>query len=219
MDSHYRCVCVFWIRIIVQDIRNSSASTREWFGKDLLLTRTLLQCMRTVVEGTDEELETLKRTFTAKEKGANSVSSGSHGAGSSLGALGSAPPTATIQDLVTLRKLRNFVKRVDVEVHVKDDYKALRSELVNALAPIKDLLASHKRRLAALDSRKTAWKNMKEQKFGDIASPTPALISSCYVGKRLVACYKNKMFIHHVCLHVIVACFIFMFFTDSLSQP
>ena len=60
----------------------------------------------------------------------------------------------------------------------KDDYKAPRAECVAGLAPLKDLMVVHKKRVSALDTRKAAWKNLKEQKYGDIASPTAAQISS-----------------------------------------
>ena len=60
----------------------------------------------------------------------------------------------------------------------KDDYKALRGECVAGLAPLKYLMVVHKKRVSALDTRKAAWNNLKEQKYGDIASPTAAQISS-----------------------------------------
>ena len=163
---------------LVQDLKNTSTATQDWFAKDLLLTKTLLDCMGAVALGTEEELTALKKTFTAAASGKNSQSSGSQGGGKTIGALGSAPPTATIQDLVTLGTLRKFHKRVAIEVMEKDDYKALRAECVAGLAPLKDLMVVHKKRVSALDTRKAAWKNLKEQKYGDIASPTAAQINS-----------------------------------------
>ena len=163
---------------LCKDLKNASAATQEWFAKDLLLTKTLLDCMTVVFEGGDTELASMKLTFTSASKGANSMSSGSHGAGKTQNALGSAPPTGTIQDLVTLKTLRAFHTRVNAEIKDKDDYKPLRGELVAQLGPLKDLISAQKKRVAAIDTRKQAWKNVKEQKFGDIASPTAAPISS-----------------------------------------
>ena len=81
---------------LAQELLGSSTATRDWFAKDLLLTATLLQCMKAVTEGTNNKLTTLNNTFTAASKGAKSMSSGSQGGGNTPNALGSAPPTATI---------------------------------------------------------------------------------------------------------------------------
>ena len=37
----------------VQDMMAASTATREWFGKDILLTKVLLECMEAVGGGDD----------------------------------------------------------------------------------------------------------------------------------------------------------------------
>lgn len=154
----------------VQDIMAASTATREWFTKDILLTKALLDCMEAVGDGDGNVLKLLKEKFSPSGK--NSQSSGSHGGGRTINALGSAAPTATVQDLVHLPELRLYHLKVQTGVHCKEDYKPLRADCVAKLQPLKDLLAAHKKRLAGIDSRRKAWKDVKDQKFGQLSSPT-----------------------------------------------
>ena len=138
----------------------------------MLLTKTLLDCMEAVADDTAEKLKEFKERFTSLASGKNSQSSGSHGGGKTLGSLGSAAPTATVQDLVCLKTLREFHLKVQTDVTEKADYKSLRADLVDKLAPLKDVMAAFKKRVAAVDTRKAAWKNVEDQKFGSVAAPT-----------------------------------------------
>ena len=154
----------------VQDIMAASTATREWFAKDILLTKALLDCMEAVADADGDQLKVLKEKFSPSGK--HSRSSGSHGGGRTINALGSAAPTATVQDLASLAELRSYHLKVQVQVLSKPDYKPLRAEVVAKLQPLKDLLAAQKKRLAGIDARRQAWKEVKDQQFGQLSPPT-----------------------------------------------
>ena len=98
----------------VPDIMAASTATREWFAKDILLTKALLDCMEAVADADGDQLKVLKEKFSPSGK--HSRSSGSHGGGRTINALGSAAPTATVQDLASLAELRSYHLKVQVQV-------------------------------------------------------------------------------------------------------
>ena len=160
----------------------------------MVLTKTLLEVLTTVVEGDAAAMVVLKRKFT--QSGQRSQSSGSRGGGGNQNTLGSAPPTATIQDMICVREARLFKGRVSAEVMEKEDYKPLKAEVTDAMGPWRDLQNTAKKRMAALDTRSNAWKNMKDSKSGD-GSPTVFLC--------LIICYAflfSSLSIARACLFV-----------------
>ena len=147
---------------LTEDLNCASPPTQEWFSKDLVLTKTLLEVPTDVCDGNAAKMVACKRQILVSGKA--SQSSGSKGGGGNQSALGSAALISTVQDLICVKEAFKFKDRVQAEVIEKEDYKVSRDEVTEAMWPWRDLRTVVKKRTAAIDTRQTAWKNIKDSK-------------------------------------------------------
>ena len=151
-----------------QVVAKMPVASKAFFSKDMTLAKTMLACCKAVLEGSDAEVEAVKKGFSAS----SAASSSADGGITTVATLGKAPPTATFAEISGFASLQAVPATVYTEVMVKDDYKPLRQELVKSLAPAKDLISALKERFNSFKTRKDAYKNEKSNKFGDIAAPS-----------------------------------------------
>ena len=138
----------------------------------MLLARVVLNTCTKVLDASEEELESYKKTFSTS----SGQSAHSEGTGSVL-ALGTAMPTKTFLSLVAMASIKSHPATVYERVVEKEDYKEMRKELSDKLSPLKDLISAVKARQAAIKTRKEAHTAEKGKKFGDLSAPSVLLSS------------------------------------------
>ena len=80
------------------------------FEKELRLTRTVVEACKAVLSSEREVLTAFKKRFESGSDDHGSKSSGTAGSGGKLAQIGSAPPTATTQDL----HLVSFIQSIPI---------------------------------------------------------------------------------------------------------
>ena len=175
------CVCVcrlsfgFWFPFITlhvapsQVMTNANVSTKEFFAKEIALTKTIIDACQAVFHDDKEKIVEFKKRFAEKQDVQSVASSGACG---TIASLGRSPPTKSTQYLLSIQFIKSMSNTIYDRVHVKDDFKPLRNEVASALGPIKDLSAACRSRLSAVKSRKDAHVALKDQKFGQLGAPT-----------------------------------------------
>ena len=126
--------------------------------------------------GSDEELKAETDKCTPDPGGPSKASSSGF---PTVATLGQAPPTATLQDLQTIAKLRSVPPSLWHLIQEREDFKPIRKKVVDSIAPLKDLVKAMKERVNGMKVRKAALKEEKGNKFGDLSAPTVLHIFLC----------------------------------------
>ena len=151
-----------------QAISKGSIAYRQFFKKEMMLAKVVMDTCTKVLTGTADELAVFKKTFTASS-GTSEVSAGS--TTGSVQVLGAATPTKTFADLVAMVVCRAHPVTVYEQVVEKDDYKKVRKDLTEMLAPIKDLVGAVKAQVQRIKTRRDAHVDLQGSKFGDVSAP------------------------------------------------
>ena len=155
--------------VLSQASAKACIATKAFFEKELILSRVVISFANAVLTDTADE-DVLK---LEKEKFADSDKASSSATGTAtVSRLGSYPPTATCQSLKPISVCRAIPVSLVSRISEREDFKPIRKECVDALAPIKDLIAAVKSRVGAMRIRKTAMKDEKGKRFGDLSAPT-----------------------------------------------
>jgi hypothetical protein len=135
----------------------------------MILSRVVLACCKACLQGSEDDLAAEQEKFRV---GAGSPSKASSTGGfPTASSLGSAPPTASLQQLKTLKVIKLIPPTLYTEIQEREDYKDIRKSLTDALCPVKDLIKVIKERANAMKTRKSALKDEKGKKFGDLSAP------------------------------------------------
>ena len=133
-----------------------------------MLARVVADTCSKVITGSAQELDAFKASFGVSsgvsEKSGDTVS----GSGQ---ALGTAAPTKTVADLVTLAVIRAHPATVVDKVVEREEYQQVRKDLTDMLAPIKDLVQAVKNQVNRIKTRKDAHHDLHGKKFGDLTAP------------------------------------------------
>ena len=121
------------------------------------------------MEGSEDELDVVKKQFS---NFSSAASSSHNGSAPTVSTLGKAPPTATFGDIASMRSIQAMPATVHSRVIVRDDYTPLRKSVADCLGPVKDLISSVRERNNAFKTRREAYTNDKSNKFGDLAAPS-----------------------------------------------
>ena len=108
----------------------SSISCKQFFAKDIILSRVMLNTCKHVLDESEDTLIEYKKSFL-ESSGVTSHGSlvGSSQDKGSISALGSAPPTGTFSELTSFEKLVKVPSTVFERVTKKDDFTDLKKEV------------------------------------------------------------------------------------------
>ena len=103
--------------------------------------------------------------YAKAASGKNTASSASNGNGNVARTIGSAPPTASLQDLVLLRDAKEEPKKV-YAISSKDEFTQLKKELSAKLVPFRELISAVTSRTKRLTDRRKGIKSTPAAKGG-----------------------------------------------------
>ena len=134
----------------------------------MILSRVVLACCKACLQGSEDDLLAEQEKFQVAG-GSKASSTGGFPTASSLG---SAPPTATLQQLKIFKVIKEIPPKLYTEIQEREDYKVIRKSVTDALGPVKDLIKAIKERANAMKIRRAALKDERSKTFGDLSAPS-----------------------------------------------